>query len=111
MEEVGLFPAALRVKKKNLIVLISTRDDSAASTLTAFIALHPEEALGWNITVIVAVFPQGQRRCVCRRGSKGLAQRPIGLVGKEIQWRRERGVHVHTLDVVNVRGHEKEEVK
>lgn len=49
--------------KKYFIAFISARDDfaaqSAGSMLTALITLHPEEASGWNITVIVATFPEG----------------------------------------------------
>lgn len=71
--------------------------------LTALITLHPEEASGWNITVIVATFPEGVADSGGWRGGGGLFQWPIGLVEKQLLCRRERGVHVHTLHAANVK--------
>lgn len=60
--EWGVASTALRIKNISLRlflrVTISQRQ-SAGSMLTALITLHPEEASGWNITVIVATFPEG----------------------------------------------------
>lgn len=95
---------ALRIRnislRSFLRATISQRQ-SAGSMLTALITLHPEEASGWNITVIVATFPEGVADSGGLRG--GVVQWPIGLVEKQLLCRRERGVHVHTLHAANAK--------